>query len=80
MSTEAKTDHSACSFKVSEHVSEDGASAPWIMIETDRPGIPALGNGFLGLTFRPDVSFERAQEIAEQMRDYFEGISYTHFQ
>jgi hypothetical protein len=49
------------------------------MVESYAPGIPALENGFIGLTLRSDVSFERAKEIARELCENFEGISYTQF-
>ncbi len=75
MSTKASTDHAPCTFTVKEY----GDGTPWIMFEMDSPGLPALGDGFIGLRFRPDVTFEQAAEIARTLRDHFEGISHTRF-
>ena len=75
MSTEAETDYSRCTFTTKEGL--DGE--PWIMVELDAPGIPALRDGFLGLTFRERVPIEEADRIARELRIYFEGISHTRF-
>jgi hypothetical protein len=75
MGTQAKTDHTRCTFTIKEH----GDGTPWIMIEQYAPGIPALKNGFIGLTLRPGVTFEQAKEIARELNENFEGISYTQF-
>lgn len=75
MSTKAKTDYMRCTFTVKEY--DDGT--PWIMLERYDSGIPALGNGFIGFTLRPGVSFEQAKEIARELHEKFEGISYTQF-
>jgi hypothetical protein len=52
---------------------------PWIMIEFDKPGIPGVGDGFIGLTFREGVTFEQAKEIARELRENFQGMSHTQF-
>ena len=75
MSTQAKTDHTRCTFTLKEHA--DGT--PWVMVEPYAPGIPALENGFIGLTLRPGVSFEQAKEIVRKLSENFEGVSYTQF-
>jgi hypothetical protein len=76
VSTNAKTDYSPCTFTVKEF----GDGTPWIMCEVDKPGIPALDNGFIGFRFRERVSIERAQKVADTLHDQFEGISHTHFE
>lgn len=76
MSTKAKTDFSRCTFTVKEGA--DGS--PFIMCEFHKPGIPALENGFIGFRFRPGATIEQAQEMADTLRDQFEGISHTHFE
>lgn len=74
--SKAKTDHASCIFAVKEY--EDGT--PWIMVEPHRaPDNLLLKNGFIGLTLRPGVSFERAKEIARELNENFEGVSYTQF-
>lgn len=75
MSSGAKTDHSRCTFTLKEY----GDGTPWIMVEFDEPGIPALDNGHIGLTFREGITFERAEEIAQELRNNFSGMSHTHF-
>ncbi len=76
MSTKAKTDYARCTFAVKEHA--DGT--PWIMVEPrSTSDIPLLKNGFIGLTLRPGISFKKAEEIARELRENFEGISYTQF-
>lgn len=75
MSTNAKTDHAPCTFTLKEY----GDGTPWVMVEFHEPGIPAVGDGFLGLTFREGITFERAQEIARELRDNFQGMSHTRF-
>ncbi len=65
-----------CVFAVKEY--DDGT--PWIMVEPRHtPGNPLLKNGFIGLTLRPGVSLRRAEEIARQLQENFEGVSYTQF-
>lgn len=76
MSTQAQTDYSRCTFTTKE--SADGE--PWIMVEFDAPGIPALSNGFIGLTFRERVPIEEADRVARELRINFEGITHTHFE
>jgi hypothetical protein len=50
------------------------------MVEPHRaPDNLLLKNGFIGLTLRPGVSFERAKEIARELNENFEGVSYTQF-
>lgn len=76
MSTKAKTEHAQCIFAVKEY--DDGT--PWIMVEPRRaPDNSLFTNGFIGLTLRPGVSFEQAKEIARELNENFEGISYTQF-
>ena len=75
MSTKAETNYSPFTFTLKEF----GDGTPWIMCEPYKPGLPVLGNGFLGLRFRDGVTFEQAKEIAEFLCDHFEGISYTWF-
>ena len=75
MSTKAKEDYSTFSFTAKE---VEGGT-PWIMCEADKPGLPALGDGYLGLRLRPEVTFEEAIEIAEYLDDRVEGISHTQF-
>jgi len=71
--TQSATQRTNCTFSVSEH---NGAQ-PWIMIETDRPGLTVLGNGFLGLDLRDDISFDDALKLAELLRDNVASVSYT---
>jgi hypothetical protein len=73
MSTKAKTDYSKFTFTVKE----DANGTPWIMCEPYPPGLPALGDSFLGLHLRPGITIEQASEIAEYLRDHVEGISHT---
>jgi hypothetical protein len=73
MSTKAKEDYSPFTFTAKEV--RDGT--PWIMCEAYKPGLPALGDGYLGLRLRPEVTFEEAKEIAEYLDDHIEGISHT---
>ena len=47
------------------------------MIETDSPGLRVLGNGFIGLQVRDDISFEDALKLTELLRDKVAAISYT---
>jgi hypothetical protein len=75
MTSNAKTDHSRCTFTVKE--AADGT--PWIMVEFYQPGIPALGDGFLGLSFREKVPMKDAERVARELSDTFEGMSYTSF-
>ncbi len=76
MSAKSKTDHVQCIFAVKEY--DDGT--PWIMVEPRHaPNNPLLKDGFIGLTLRPGVSLERAKEIARELSENFEGISYTQF-
>lgn len=75
MSTQAKTDHTRCTFTLKEY----GDGTPWVMVEFYEPGIPALSNGHIGLTFREGVTFEQAREITHALRDNFQGMSHTHF-
>jgi hypothetical protein len=73
--TKSETERTRCTFSVSEHNGTD----PWIMIETDSPGLKILGNGFIGLEMREDISFEDAAKLAELLRDKVAKISYTSF-
>jgi hypothetical protein len=73
--TKSETDRTGCTFSVSEH---DGID-PWIMIETRSPGLKILGNGFIGLEMREDISFEDAAKLAELLREKVARISYTSF-
>jgi len=73
--TKSETERTGCTFSISEH---DGTD-PWIMIETYSPGLKVLGNGFIGLEMREDISFEDAQRLAELLRDKVAKISYTSF-
>jgi hypothetical protein len=75
MSTKAKEDYSTFSFTAKQ--AEGGR--PWIMCEADKPDLPALGHGYLGLRLRPELTFEEAIEIAEYLDDRVEGISHTQF-
>lgn len=77
----AKTDYSKFTFTVKEFgdATDTKDATPWIMCEAYQPGLPALGEGYLGLRFRPGITIERAQEIAELLRDVVEGISHTQF-
>lgn len=72
----SKTERTGCTFSVSEH---DGTD-PWIMIETDSPGLKILGSGFIGLEMREDISFDDAAKVGEFLRDKVAAnISYTSF-
>jgi hypothetical protein len=71
--TQGATEQSNCTFSVSEH----SDAHPWIMIETDRPGLRGLGNGFIGLQMREDISFDDASKLAQLLRDNVTAISYT---
>lgn len=73
--TKSETERTGCTFSVSEH---DGID-PWIMIETRSPGLKVLGNGFIGLEMREDVSFEDVVKLAELLREKVTRISYTSF-
>ena len=73
----AHTDHTGVSFKLCEH----GHGEPWVMFEQDAPGLPVLkwGDAFLGLQFRPEIPFEKAQEFTKEMRRMFDTLSCTKF-
>jgi hypothetical protein len=71
--TQGTTEQSNCTFSVSEHRDMH----PWIMIETDPPGLRVLGNGFIGLRMRDDISFDDTLKLAELLRDSVAAISYT---
>jgi hypothetical protein len=71
--TQSATEHANCTFSVSEHRD----AHPWIMIETDRPGLRILANGFIGLQMRDEMSFDDAAKLAELLRDNVVAISYT---
>jgi len=73
----AHTDHADVAFVLKEH----GDGTPWVLVEPRGPTLPVLerGDGFLGLTFRDDVSFEEAQRFVQEMRKKLRGVSYTKF-
>ncbi len=71
--SQSTTEHTNCTFSVSEH----SDAHPWIMIETDRPGLRVLGNGFIGLQMRDGISFDDALKLAELLRDNVGAITYT---
>ena len=73
--TKAKTDYSTFTITVKE----DGEGNPWIMCEPDQPGLPAIGDGFLGLRLRDGIEIREAEEIAEYLNDHIEGVSHTQF-
>ena len=71
----AKTDHAEFTFTVKEY--EDGA--PWIICEPLSSGLPALGDSFLGLRLRDEVTAKKAEEVAQLLRLHVRGISHTQF-
>jgi len=75
VSTKAKTDYSKFTFTVKE----DAEGIPWIMCEPYQPGLPGIGDGFLGFRLRDGIEIREAEKIAEYLRDRIEGISHTQF-
>jgi hypothetical protein len=69
-----RTDYVRCVFHAWQSV--DGA--PWIEFGYFQPGVPALEIVRLGLTFRVDVTLERAKEITQELYDTFEGLRCVH--
>jgi hypothetical protein len=63
-----------CVFQAWQSV--DGA--PWIEFGYFQPGVPALEIVRLGLTFRDEITLERAKGIAEELDATFRGLKCVH--
>lgn len=77
----AETDYSPCGFAAREHVPHGTPpqADPWIMVETDSPGLKVLraGDAFLGFECRDGVTLEEASRLAHEMHRLLVGIRCT---
>jgi hypothetical protein len=58
-------------------VKEFGDGTPWLVVEISSEAFPTLGQDFIGLEFRNDITYEQAKEFAKVLNDRIEHISIT---
>ena len=57
-------------------VKESGAGVPWIALEPAREGLPALGEGNLGIDLVEGTTMADAQEVARVLNRHVKQLSY----
>jgi hypothetical protein len=78
MSSQARTYHSRVESKLSEHAPPPKHTW-WLAIHTDKGWLPRIGDGFLGLQFKDNVTQEEAQAFEKMFDKMVAGVSYTEF-
>ena len=69
----AKSEYSDAMFELKEY----GGGEPWLYVAFDNPGLSCIGDGWLGIEFRDDVTFHEAKEFRTLLHKMVKGVSYT---
>ena len=75
MGSKARTEHGSVRFTVKEWA--DGS--PWIMVEHEHQGMPALDKAFIGFGLPNRTSLDPAHRIADFMNNNLANVSLTLF-
>jgi hypothetical protein len=73
--TKTTTERTGCFFETKD--GDDGTF--WITVSFDKPGLPTIGNGFIGFEFRKKMTVKEADDFSRLLRDTLGEISITRF-
>lgn len=71
----ATTERTTCNFKTCDN---DGGTF-WIGVTFDEPGLPSIGDGFIGLEFKKNMSMKEADDFTRLLTDTIGKVSITRF-